>query len=74
MKQNPRMKFIEIDYPTLVKSPDEPIAKIAEFLGPELLPHADKMRAVIDGSLYRKRGKPGRPGLARNRRKRRRGI
>ncbi len=58
LKEHKRATFVEIDYPTLVKSPDESIARIAEFLGPERLPHPEKMRAVIDASLYRKR-KPG---------------
>ena len=60
LKKHPRAKFIEIDYPSLVQSPDEPIARIAEFLGPERLPHPERMRSVIDDSLYRKR-KSGRP-------------
>ena len=55
LKTHPRATFIEIDYPSLVQSPDEPIARIAEFLGPERLPHPERMRAVIDDSLYRKR-------------------
>ena len=55
LKSHQRAKFIEIDYPSLVKSPDEPIARIAEFIGPERLPHPERMRAVIDNSLYRKR-------------------
>ncbi len=55
LKGHQRAKFIEIDYPSLVQSPDERIARIAEFLGPERLPHPDRMRSVIDDSLYRKR-------------------
>lgn len=55
MKNNKRVKFLEVDYPTLVKSPDEYLTKIAEFLGPELLPTPENMRSVIDASLYRKR-------------------
>ncbi len=55
LQGHPRAKFIEIDYPSLVRSPDEPIARIAEFLGPERLPHPERMRPVIDDSLYRKR-------------------
>ena len=55
MKNNKRVRFLELDYPTLVKSPEEPLKKIAEFLGPDLLPTPEKMRGVIDASLYRKR-------------------
>ena len=55
LKRHARAKFIEIDYPSLVQSPDGPIARIAEFLGPQRLPHPERMRSVIDDSLYRKR-------------------
>lgn len=57
MKNNARVKSLVIDYPSLIKAPDEPIRQIAEFLGSALLPNPDKMRSVIDASLYRKRGK-----------------
>lgn len=55
MRRNPRVQHVEIDYPSLVKSPDEAIQQIAEFLGPELLPHPERMKEVVDASLYRRR-------------------
>jgi len=54
---HPRAKHLEIDYPSLVNDPEPFLEQIASFLGPELLPHPEKMRAVIDGTLYRRRGK-----------------
>lgn len=57
MKGNARVKFLEVDYPKLIRDPEAPIQQIAEFLGPELLPHPEKMKSVIDASLYRKRTK-----------------
>jgi len=55
LSKHPRATYIEIDYPSLVKNPEPHIQKIAEFLGPDLLPHPQRMRSVIDGGLYRKR-------------------
>jgi predicted AlkP superfamily phosphohydrolase/phosphomutase/tetratricopeptide (TPR) repeat protein len=52
---HPRAKYIEVDYPTLISNPDESIRRIAEFLGPDLLPHPQRMREAIRPSLYRKR-------------------
>lgn len=51
----PHMKFIEIDYPTLIREPDATIAPIVEFLGEERLPSREKMKSVVDPSLYRKK-------------------
>jgi hypothetical protein len=59
LAHHPRARYLEIDYPSLVKNPDEFIQQIADFFGPELLPNPQAMRAVIDASLYRKRGKGG---------------
>ena len=55
MAANPRMEFLEIDYPTLIESPNEMIELIADFLGTEKLPHPEKMAAVIDPSLHRQK-------------------
>lgn len=55
MRKNARVKFLEVDYPTLVRNPDAYLKQVAEFLGPELLPAPQRMRGVIDASLYRKR-------------------
>jgi predicted AlkP superfamily phosphohydrolase/phosphomutase/tetratricopeptide (TPR) repeat protein len=55
LAHHPRAKFIEIEYPGLISNPDEPIQRIASFLGRELLPHPERMRAAIRPGLYRKR-------------------
>ena len=47
------MDVLEVDYPTLVKSPGEVLPQIAEFLGNGLLPLPEKMLSVIDPDLYR---------------------
>ena len=51
----PHMKFIELDYPTLIREPEATIAAIVEFLGEERLPSHEKMKSVIDPSLYRRK-------------------
>jgi hypothetical protein len=48
-------EILLVDYPSLVAEPEAWISKIAEFLGPELLPHPDRMAAAIDPKLYRNR-------------------
>ncbi len=52
---NPRMDVMEIDYPTLVQNPREMIALVAEFLGPDRLPHPEKMLPVVDPKLHRQK-------------------
>jgi LPS sulfotransferase NodH len=49
------MEFIEVDYPTLARDPQSVIASVVEFLGSDRLPNAEKMAAVVDASLYRRR-------------------
>ena len=51
----PHMDFIEVDYPTLIRQPGATIAPIVEFLGQERLPSHQKMKLVVDPSLYRKK-------------------
>jgi LPS sulfotransferase NodH len=51
----PHMDFIEVDYPTLIRQPGATIAPIVEFLGQERLPSHEKMKLVVDPSLYRKK-------------------
>jgi predicted AlkP superfamily phosphohydrolase/phosphomutase/tetratricopeptide (TPR) repeat protein len=55
LSKHPRARFIEVDYPTLISNPDESIKRVAEFLGPDLLPHPDRMGEAIRPNLYRKR-------------------
>ena len=54
IESNPRNELLEIDYPTLVESPEDIIPLIAEFLG-DKLPHPEKMIEVIEPSLYRQK-------------------
>lgn len=56
LESHPRVDWLEIDYPTLVSSPEEVIPLIAEFLGPERLAHPERMADVIDPDLYRQQG------------------
>lgn len=51
----PDMKFIEIDYPTLIREPLPQISRLIDFLGKDRLPSSEKMATVVDPSLYRKR-------------------
>jgi hypothetical protein len=55
LAHHPRAKFIEVDYPGLIANPDEAITRISNLLGPDLLPHPQRMREAIRPSLYRKR-------------------
>ena len=57
LKSMPNMEFVEIDYPKLVRDPESETKRVADFLGPDFLPHPDKMAAVIDTSLYRRKKK-----------------
>ena len=56
LKNAPHVEFVEIDYPTLIRDAPTAVASLVEFLEPERLPTAEKMTAVIDASLYRRRG------------------
>jgi predicted AlkP superfamily phosphohydrolase/phosphomutase/tetratricopeptide (TPR) repeat protein len=55
LRNVPHMEFIEIDYPTLIRDPDAIVTRITEFLGQERLPSHEKMKSVVDPSLYRKK-------------------
>jgi hypothetical protein len=50
------MNVLEVDYPTLIRSPSDVLPRIAEFLGAELLPLQENMLSVIDPDLYRQQG------------------
>ena len=47
--------LLEVDYPALVRDPAPWAARIAEFLGSELLPHAGRMAAAVRPDLHRNR-------------------
>jgi hypothetical protein len=54
METNPRLEFIQIDYPTLVRDPRSVMPELLAFLG-DRISDADAMYHVIDGDLYRSR-------------------
>ncbi len=59
VRSHPRaFDLLEIDYPALVTDPEGASAALQEFLGPELLPEAGKMAAVVRPDLYRNRSVP----------------
>jgi predicted AlkP superfamily phosphohydrolase/phosphomutase/tetratricopeptide (TPR) repeat protein len=64
LHKNPRVEFLEVDYPSLIKNPAEHCKKIVEFLGAELLPSSDEMSKVIDASLYRNKSKGSTDAIA----------
>ncbi len=53
LKQQPHMRVLYVDYNAMLKDPAPHVHEINEFLGGKLA--EDKMRAVIDPSLYRQR-------------------
>lgn len=53
MSENPRVEFLEVDYPELVKAPEKVIPQIVEFLGEERLANFEAMSEVVDPSLKR---------------------
>jgi hypothetical protein len=55
LRHVPHMEFIEIDYPALIAESDTVLKRIVEFLGPERLPTADRMKQAIEPDLYRQR-------------------
>ncbi|MGI8437573.1 MAG: alkaline phosphatase family protein [Chthoniobacterales bacterium] len=55
LKNAPHMKFLEVDYPSLVAQPAAIVPKIIEFLGRERLPKAEAMAGVVDAALYRRK-------------------
>jgi hypothetical protein len=58
LKTAQHMEAIEVDYPSLIRSPEEWIQKITDFLGNDRLQESDQMNSVIDRSLFRQRSEP----------------
>jgi len=56
IKQNPSMEVLEIDFPALIRAPQQEIARLRAFLGEDNLPNADAMEAVIRPDLHRQKG------------------
>ena len=48
-------EVLVVDYPSLINAPDAAAARIAEFLGPDLLPKPSAMGDVVRPELYRQR-------------------
>jgi tetratricopeptide (TPR) repeat protein len=51
----PHMKFIEIDYPALVRDPQSIVSRLVQFLGAEQLPNETVMAAAVVPSLHRQK-------------------
>lgn len=51
-----QVDLLVVDYPSLVADPAPEIARIAEFLGKDRLPHPGRMASAVDGSLRRQKG------------------
>ena len=54
-RQAEAFEVLEIDYPSLVADPAPWVARLAEFLGPELLPQAAAMAQAVRPELQRNR-------------------
>ena len=52
-------ELLEIDYPSLVADPGSGTSRVAEFLGPKLLPHPERMAGVVRRDLHRNKVAPG---------------
>ena len=55
LKSEKHMEHVTISYSQLMTASEEPLSKIQEFLGSELLPDPAAMASAIDPSLYRNR-------------------
>ncbi len=54
LEGHPRVEFIQVDYPTLVREPESLVPEIVEFLGDKLR-DPGALASVIDRDLYRNR-------------------
>jgi predicted AlkP superfamily phosphohydrolase/phosphomutase/tetratricopeptide (TPR) repeat protein len=48
-------ELLVVDYPELVGDPERWAARVGEFLGPELVPHPERMAGVVRPELHRNR-------------------
>jgi hypothetical protein len=55
-RQSKTFQVLEVDYPALVANPKDGIRLIAEFLGPDILPHPEKLAGAVRSELHRNRG------------------
>ncbi len=55
VRSTSNIKLLNVPYSNLIRDPEPQIKRVTEFLGPERLPHPQKMSAVIKTDLYRHR-------------------
>lgn len=55
LAQQGHCEVLMVDYPELIAHPEEQARRVAEFLGPTLLPCADRMAHVVRPELHRVR-------------------
>jgi hypothetical protein len=51
--QSSTFQLLEVDYPSFVANPEENVQRIAEFLGPDLLPHPERLAGAVRKDLHR---------------------
>ncbi len=56
--------LLEVDYPSLVADPAPWAARVAEFIGPELLPHPERMTGAVRRDLHRNKAASASAGEA----------
>jgi len=61
LQKDDNMEVLEIDYPSLVKSPQQFASEITNFIGKDRLPTADAMISVVDSKLHRQKSDPSNP-------------
>jgi tetratricopeptide (TPR) repeat protein len=57
LRTAPHVQFMEVHYPKLMQDPEAEAQRVAQFLGTDYLPTPEKMSAVIDPLLYRRKKK-----------------
>ena len=50
---------LEVAYPSLVADPAPWVQRVTEFVGPDLLPHPERMAGVVRANLHRNRAAGG---------------
>lgn len=49
-------EVLEVDFPALVADPETWTARVADFVGPERLPHRERMPGIVRRDLHRNKG------------------
>jgi hypothetical protein len=52
LRATPNIELLTVDYPSLIAAPAVAAYRVAEFLGPELLPAPDAMAEAVRPELY----------------------